>query len=294
MSLLNDEMRSTTLNPSRHSTMRQLSLRSTPPTTPELSRSHSWSSRRSTESPPPRTPVDALDAVPAAASSSAILGSPIDEMMERAPSPSTPGSPLTVSVKPMPKRYACQFADKLDCREMFTTSGHASRHAKKHTGEKNVPCPRCMKRFARKDNMKQHLKTHEAGRSIDLVAERVEGPRAVKMQKLCDRMRKRAGTPLSPIRTDMSSMSASADPPASSTSSSTLAQCTGRPPLRRASATHYVPRRASAAYLSSASVSIPSAVEPPRSSSSSSSSFSTLLTPGLDALVLAADATSMW
>ncbi|KAK5104240.1 hypothetical protein LTS08_002127 [Lithohypha guttulata] len=43
----------------------------------------------------------------------------------------------------------------------FTTSGHAARHGKKHTGEKGVHCPVCDKAFTRKDNMKQHERTHK-------------------------------------------------------------------------------------------------------------------------------------
>jgi uncharacterized C2H2 Zn-finger protein len=46
------------------------------------------------------------------------------------------------------------------CSSTFTTSGHAARHGKKHTGEKSVLCPICNKAFTRKDNMKQHIRTH--------------------------------------------------------------------------------------------------------------------------------------
>ncbi|KAJ5137869.1 hypothetical protein N7526_004102 [Penicillium atrosanguineum] len=46
------------------------------------------------------------------------------------------------------------------CSATFTTSGHAARHGKKHTGEKSVHCPICNKAFTRKDNMKQHIRTH--------------------------------------------------------------------------------------------------------------------------------------
>ncbi len=47
------------------------------------------------------------------------------------------------------------------CQATFTTSGHAARHGKKHTGEKGVHCPVCNKAFTRKDNMKQHERTHK-------------------------------------------------------------------------------------------------------------------------------------
>ena len=49
---------------------------------------------------------------------------------------------------------------------MFTTSGHASRHAKIHRAEKEVVCvvEGCGKRFRRGDNMKQHAETHFRGK----------------------------------------------------------------------------------------------------------------------------------
>ncbi|KAA8567067.1 hypothetical protein MFRU_007g01860 [Monilinia fructicola] len=60
------------------------------------------------------------------------------------------------------KRYPCRFKDSHQCSKTFTTSGHASRHAKIHTAEKMVRCTfaGCMKKFTRADNMKQHLDTH--------------------------------------------------------------------------------------------------------------------------------------
>lgn len=63
------------------------------------------------------------------------------------------------------KKYACPHAKTAGCKDTFTTSGHAARHGKKHTGEKNVACPTCGKTFTRKDNMKQHERTHKAGHS---------------------------------------------------------------------------------------------------------------------------------
>ena len=58
------------------------------------------------------------------------------------------------------KRYPCPHSQRFNCADRFTTSGHAARHGKKHTGEKNVTCPTCGKAFTRKDNMKQHERTH--------------------------------------------------------------------------------------------------------------------------------------
>ncbi|KAL5341818.1 hypothetical protein BJX70DRAFT_395547 [Aspergillus crustosus] len=67
------------------------------------------------------------------------------------------------SVAPKPARknkYPCPYAASHACTATFTTSGHAARHGKKHTGEKSVHCPICNKAFTRKDNMKQHIRTH--------------------------------------------------------------------------------------------------------------------------------------
>ena len=65
------------------------------------------------------------------------------------------------------KKYPCPHAQKFSCVDRFTTSGHAARHGKKHTGEKNVVCPTCHKTFTRKDNMKQHERTHSNKPMVD-------------------------------------------------------------------------------------------------------------------------------
>ncbi|KAI4231795.1 MAG: hypothetical protein LQ349_005385 [Xanthoria aureola] len=59
------------------------------------------------------------------------------------------------------KKFPCPHATRFSCSDTFTTSGHAARHGKKHTGEKSVVCPTCNKAFTRKDNMKQHERTHK-------------------------------------------------------------------------------------------------------------------------------------
>lgn len=59
-------------------------------------------------------------------------------------------------------KYPCPYAASHSCAATFTTSGHAARHGKTHTGEKSVHCPVCNKAFTRKDNMKQHQRTHRA------------------------------------------------------------------------------------------------------------------------------------
>ena len=62
------------------------------------------------------------------------------------------------------KHYPCPMAKQISCTDFFTTSGHAARHAKKHTSKKGVFCPECYKAFTRKDNMEQHRRTHQNGR----------------------------------------------------------------------------------------------------------------------------------
>lgn len=85
------------------------------------------------------------------------------------PSPAEPPSPQTSlsgsrdSTQTRGSRknkYPCPYAASHSCTATFTTSGHAARHGKKHTGEKSVHCPICNKAFTRKDNMKQHIRTH--------------------------------------------------------------------------------------------------------------------------------------
>ncbi len=72
----------------------------------------------------------------------------------------------TSNSKSQPKKnqYPCPMAKQFGCTDFFTTSGHAARHAKKHTGKKDAFCPECNKAFTRKDNMEQHRRTHQNGR----------------------------------------------------------------------------------------------------------------------------------
>ncbi|KAK3672308.1 hypothetical protein LTR78_007848 [Recurvomyces mirabilis] len=72
----------------------------------------------------------------------------------------------TSNAKAQPKKnqYPCPLAKQVGCSDFFTTSGHAARHAKKHTGKKDAFCPECNKAFTRKDNMEQHRRTHQSGR----------------------------------------------------------------------------------------------------------------------------------
>jgi hypothetical protein len=76
--------------------------------------------------------------------------------------PSSNSPPSTSGKK---NKYPCPYAASHNCLATFTTSGHAARHGKKHTGEKGVHCPICNKAFTRKDNMKQHERTHKGSLS---------------------------------------------------------------------------------------------------------------------------------
>lgn len=69
------------------------------------------------------------------------------------------------NIRPKKNSYPCPMAKQFNCTDYFTTSGHAARHAKKHTGKKDAYCPECNKAFTRKDNMEQHRRTHQSGRS---------------------------------------------------------------------------------------------------------------------------------
>jgi hypothetical protein len=68
------------------------------------------------------------------------------------------------AIAPKKNQYPCPMAKQYTCNDYFTTSGHAARHAKKHTGKKDAFCPECNKAFTRKDNMEQHRRTHQNGR----------------------------------------------------------------------------------------------------------------------------------
>lgn len=76
-------------------------------------------------------------------------------------------SSASSSQRPSQKKnsYPCPVSKQYNCSEHFTTSGHAARHAKKHTGKKDAICPECNKAFTRKDNMEQHRRTHQPGRA---------------------------------------------------------------------------------------------------------------------------------
>lgn len=74
-------------------------------------------------------------------------------------------APVTQQRSQKKNSYPCPLSKQFNCAEYFTTSGHAARHAKKHTGKKDAICPECGKGFTRKDNMEQHRRTHNNGRN---------------------------------------------------------------------------------------------------------------------------------
>ncbi|KAF2686449.1 hypothetical protein K458DRAFT_298029 [Lentithecium fluviatile CBS 122367] len=74
-------------------------------------------------------------------------------------------APASANPRSKKNSYPCPVAKQYNCNDYFTTSGHAARHAKKHTGKKDAFCPECNKAFTRKDNMEQHRRTHQSGRN---------------------------------------------------------------------------------------------------------------------------------
>ena len=111
---------------------------------------------------------------PSASSSPTVQHTPIATRLQSPKSIPTPtsasvpdGDDFAQAGGEKKKKYPCPHAQKFSCIDRFTTSGHAARHGKKHTGEKNVVCPTCHKTFTRKDNMKQHERTHSNKPTVD-------------------------------------------------------------------------------------------------------------------------------
>lgn len=95
---------------------------------------------------------------------------PQPQLYQANPSTSDDGSRTQASSSsktPKKNQYPCPLAKQYNCHDFFTTSGHAARHAKKHTGKKDAFCPECNKAFTRKDNMEQHRRTHQNGRNAN-------------------------------------------------------------------------------------------------------------------------------
>lgn len=89
---------------------------------------------------------------------------PTDSPSVEPPHIATLSAPAASKSQGKKNQYPCPMAKQIGCTDFFTTSGHAARHAKKHTGKKDAYCPECNKAFTRKDNMEQHRRTHQNGR----------------------------------------------------------------------------------------------------------------------------------
>ena len=116
------------------------------------------------------------------------------ELAAPAPAP----APASANGRPRKNQYPCPLAKQENCNDFFTTSGHAARHSKKHTGRKDAICPECNKAFTRKDNMEQHRRTHKAGRSTA----KATTDRSAKKAKARENQRPKISpvqTPTSPI-----------------------------------------------------------------------------------------------
>tara|TARA_R110002003_G_scaffold198_18_gene15551 strand:- start:22192 stop:23022 length:831 start_codon:yes stop_codon:yes gene_type:complete len=111
-----------------------------------------------------------------------------------------PSAAVSANGRPKKNSYPCPLAKTYGCEDFFTTSGHAARHAKKHTGKKDAFCPECNKAFTRKDNMEQHRRTHLNGRSSAK-----GGDRDVRKAKSQARASRPKSTPLEPIHSEMNS-----------------------------------------------------------------------------------------
>ncbi|KAH7095688.1 hypothetical protein FB567DRAFT_586992 [Paraphoma chrysanthemicola] len=111
-----------------------------------------------------------------------------------------PSSAASANGRPKKNSYPCPLAKAYGCSDFFTTSGHAARHAKKHTGKKDAFCPECNKAFTRKDNMEQHRRTHQNGRSSVK-----GGDRDVRKAKNQARASRPKSTPIQPTHSEMNS-----------------------------------------------------------------------------------------
>lgn len=128
--------------------------------------------------------------------------------------PSPPTAALPTNTKK--NKYPCPYAQAHNCQATFTTSGHAARHGKKHTGEKGVHCPICNKAFTRKDNMKQHERTHKGSQSG---SNGEDGPRRSKAAVSKDAQKAKPSHPTDSMHRDASRRSSMIHSPLSEVTS---------------------------------------------------------------------------
>lgn len=102
------------------------------------------------------------------------------------------------AMKSKKNTYPCPLAKEYNCHDYFTTSGHAARHSKKHTGKKDAICPQCNKAFTRKDNMEQHRRTHRDGRNITTGRPYESTPSTSRRAKESPKKKNRADIPVLP------------------------------------------------------------------------------------------------
>lgn len=189
---------------------RTSSYASSSPPTPHLVRSDSTDSAAIMQTPSPITPdflIDQNMGSPVfsqnfyAQKESSSVYPPVPQDSSPAPYSTLPGSsqlpffqgnagpdPQSANSQQKSKKnqYPCPLAKHYSCPDYFTTSGHAARHAKKHTGKKDAICPDCNKAFTRKDNMEQHRRTHMNGRNANKTGDAIKKatkPNPAKRQK---------------------------------------------------------------------------------------------------------------
>lgn len=165
------------------------------PATPQLVRSHSSDSSLTMQTPSPITPEFAFEGnlnspvfnqnsfFPSQKEMASAYPSLHPQQQQQGPLPypanniqpaypfrpqqpaDSHNGPASQNQRSKKNSYPCPVAKQYNCGDHFTTSGHAARHAKKHTGKKDAFCPECNKAFTRKDNMEQHRRTHQSGRN---------------------------------------------------------------------------------------------------------------------------------
>ncbi|KAJ2778619.1 Heat shock transcription factor [Coemansia javaensis] len=96
--------------------------------------------------PPPSPAAD----VPSPPADNAPSPSPQAAADASSPPPADPAAPDPA------KPFACSL-----CDSRFGRMEHVKRHQLVHTGERQHECPVCCKPFARKDNMVQHMRSHQ-------------------------------------------------------------------------------------------------------------------------------------